>query len=81
MCLTRNSTTGISLQLQFRGSFRGCCCPGEEIVPMESRLSVLQSRLSSPAVRQHCPAGTEHRNEREMLLAVLWEILEPLFSV
>lgn len=48
---------------------------------MESRLSVLQSRLSSPAVRQHCPAGTEHRNEREMLLAVLWEILEPLFSV
>lgn len=48
---------------------------------MESRLSVLQPGLSFPAVRQHCPAGTECRNEREMLLPVLWEVLELLFSV
>lgn len=53
-------------------SWRGRCSHGEQ---------AQCCRLSFPAAGQHCPAGTECRNERNVQLPVLWEILEPLFSV
>lgn len=78
LCLPWNSTTGISLHLwRDTQSLGGCCCPGEE--DGEHRCCRQQPGLSFPAVRQHCPAGTECRNEREMLLPVLREILQPPF--